>query len=70
MVGFGASIADAVAASTSVAAGACGIGDRKGFLRNGFDADVLVVAGDLQADIKSLGDVRSVVLSGAVVGRD
>jgi imidazolonepropionase-like amidohydrolase len=67
MVAFGASTAEAVAASTSVAAQACAVGDRKGFLRKGYDADVIVVAGDLRSDIGALGDVRAVVLGGAVV---
>jgi imidazolonepropionase-like amidohydrolase len=66
MVKFGASTAEAVTASTSVAAQACAIGDRKGFLRKGYDADVIVVGGDLQADIGALADVRAVVLGGLV----
>jgi imidazolonepropionase-like amidohydrolase len=70
MVKFGAPVADAVAASTSVAAQACGIADRKGLLRRGYDADVLVVAGDLQANIGALADVVAVLLGGvAVAGR-
>ena len=67
MVEFGASTAEALAASTSVAAQACAVGDRKGFLRKGFDADVIVVAGDLRSDINALGKVRAVVLRGDVV---
>jgi imidazolonepropionase-like amidohydrolase len=67
MVKFGASTAEAVAASTSVAAQACGIADRKGLLRQGFDADVIVVAGDLRSDIDALREVRAVVLGGTVV---
>ncbi len=67
MVTFGASTAQAVAASTSVAAQACGIADRKGLLRKGFDADVIVVGGDLQANIGALGDVQAVVLGGVSV---
>jgi len=68
MVAFGASTAQAVAASTSVAAAACGVGDRKGLLRSGYDADVVVVQGDLQSDISALADVRAVVLGGYVTG--
>lgn len=64
MVKFGAPVVDAVAASTSVAAAACGVADRKGFLRNGFDADMIVVGGDLRSDIGALGDVRAVFLGG------
>jgi imidazolonepropionase-like amidohydrolase len=67
LVEAGASTADAVAASTSIAAEACGVGGRKGFLRNGYDADLLIVDGNLQADIGALRNVRSVVLGGVVV---
>jgi imidazolonepropionase-like amidohydrolase len=63
----GASVADALAAATSVAAEACGLGDRKGLLRKGYDADIIVVDGDLQADVTALAGVRSVVLGGTVV---
>ena len=63
----GASAADALAAATSVSAHACGLDDRKGLLRKGYDADILVVNGDLQADVGSLSDVRSVVLGGTVI---
>jgi imidazolonepropionase-like amidohydrolase len=45
------------------------VADRKGFLRKGFDADVIVVAGDLQDDIGALGDIRAVVLGGRAVSR-
>jgi imidazolonepropionase-like amidohydrolase len=43
------------------------VGDRKGLLRKGYDADIIVVNGDLQADVTALSDVRSVVLGGTVV---
>jgi imidazolonepropionase-like amidohydrolase len=66
-VDAGATVADAVAAATSVSAEACGLDDRKGRLRRGYDADVIVVNGDLQADVGALSDVRSVVLGGIVV---
>jgi imidazolonepropionase-like amidohydrolase len=66
-VDAGASAADALAAATSVSAQACGVGDRKGLLRKGYDADIIVVNGDLQADVTALSDVRSVVLGGTVV---
>ena len=52
---------------TSVSAQACGVGDRKGLLRKGYDADIIVVNGDLQADVAALSDVRAVVLGGTVV---
>ena len=63
----GGSIQQALAASTSVAARACGLGDRKGLLRTGCDADILIVDGDLRADIGALGDVRGVLKAGREV---
>lgn len=63
----GAQPAEALAASTSLAAEVCGIGDRKGLLRKGYDADVIVVDGDLQTDIEALGRVRTVVLGGTAL---
>ena len=66
-VAAGADVATALAASTSLAAEACGVGDRKGRLRAGYDADVLVVDGDLTGDVGRLADVRSVMLAGTFV---
>lgn len=60
----GASTAEAAAAATSRAADACGIGDHCGRLRPGYDADIVVVGGDLQADITRLADVQAIVLRG------
>jgi imidazolonepropionase-like amidohydrolase len=62
------SVAVALAASTSVAAGVCAVGDRKGLLRAGYDADICIVQGDLQADVQALERVRTVVLGGTVLG--
>jgi imidazolonepropionase-like amidohydrolase len=64
LVDAGASEAEALVSATSRAAGACGVGPTKGSLRPGFDADVLVVDGDLSSDIGRLGDVRAVFLAG------
>ena len=63
----GADLATALAASTSLAAEACGVGDRKGRLRAGYDADILGVDGDLTDDVGRLADVRSVMLGGSFV---
>lgn len=68
LVESGASTRDALAASTSIAAHVCAVGDRKGFLRNGYDADLTIVDGNLQADIDALSNVRSVILGGSIVG--
>jgi imidazolonepropionase-like amidohydrolase len=58
---------DALASATSVAAAACGFGERKGWLREGCDADLAVVGGDPGTDIRALSDVRAVYLRGTRV---
>jgi imidazolonepropionase-like amidohydrolase len=63
----GVSAADALASATSVAAEGCGLGDRKGRLREGYDADVLVVAGDLATHVTALRDVSAVFRAGREV---
>lgn len=45
---------DALAAATSHAAAACGLGDRKGRIGPGFDADLVAVAGDPTVDIAAV----------------
>jgi len=64
LVAAGVPAADALASATSVAAAACGLADRKGWLRDGYDADLAVVGGDPGADIGALADVRAVYLRG------
>jgi imidazolonepropionase-like amidohydrolase len=59
--------AAALASVTSVAARACGLGDRKGRLRVGYDADLLLVDGDPLADTGALRRVTGVVLRGSMV---
>ncbi len=61
-------VVDSLAASTSTAAQVCGVGERKGRLVTGYDADLLVVAGDLARDLIGLRQVRQVVLRGQPVG--
>ena len=63
----GLSTTAALAAGTSVAAGVCGLGGRTGRLAPGLDADLLAVAGDPQAEITALRDVRLVVSRGREV---
>jgi imidazolonepropionase-like amidohydrolase len=53
-----------LATFTSVAATACHVGDRKGRLAAGFDADLLAVAGDAGAETSALLDVRGVWRAG------
>jgi imidazolonepropionase-like amidohydrolase len=57
----------ALIAASSDAAAAIGLGRSKGRLRRGYDADLLVVGGDLAADLTPLRDVRQVVLRGVPV---
>ncbi|GIH97340.1 amidohydrolase family protein [Planobispora siamensis] len=58
----------ALATATSVAADACGMGGRKGRVRPGYDADLLVVDGDPTRDIAAVGRPLSVHLAGQPVG--
>ena len=57
----------ALVAASSDPAAAIGLGRSKGRLRRGYDADLLVVGGDLAADLTALRDVRQVVLRGVPV---
>jgi imidazolonepropionase-like amidohydrolase len=61
---LGFSTVEALAAVTSVAARACGVGSRKGRLAPGFDADILAVAGDPTTDVRALLKVRAVFRAG------
>jgi imidazolonepropionase-like amidohydrolase len=67
LVAAGLSIPDALATATSGAAQACGVGARKGRLAPRRDADLLVLDGDLQADVTALHRPQSVLLRGHVV---
>lgn len=58
-VGGGAPV-DAMVAMTSVAADACHVGDHKGRLAPGYDADILAVDGDPFTDIHALRSVVAV----------
>ena len=49
-----------LATLTAGGADACGVGDRKGRLRAGYDADLLAVAGDPLADPDTLRNVQAV----------
>jgi imidazolonepropionase-like amidohydrolase len=63
----GLSAAETLGAATSAAARVCGLGHRKGLLQDGYDADLIVVDGDLQNDLSALQSVRMVVLAGLPV---
>jgi imidazolonepropionase-like amidohydrolase len=60
----GVSTAYALVSATSLAAEACGVGDRKGRLAPHFDADLLVVNGDPLADITALRNPLAVYVRG------
>jgi imidazolonepropionase-like amidohydrolase len=66
---LGLSPADALRAITSVAAGVCGLGHRKGRIAPGFDADILAVDGDPVADPEALHRIRAVYARGTTVTR-
>ena len=64
----GLSAAQALAAATSTAARVFGLGDRKGWLRPGFDADVVLVDADPTADVAAaVQRVAAVYLAGVQV---
>ena len=63
----GLPVAAALAAATSAAADACGLGSDRGRLRPGAAADLLVVEGDLARDVAALTQPRLVVLRGRAV---
>jgi len=64
LVTGGVSVIDALASATSLAADCCGLAQSKGRLREGLDADVLVVHGDVAADVSSLRNVSAVFVRG------
>jgi imidazolonepropionase-like amidohydrolase len=67
LVAGGMSAADALATATSAAAAACGLGDRKGHIRAGHDADLIIVDGDPLADIEALLSLDTTILGGKVL---
>ena len=64
LVKGGVSTVAALASATALAAAACGLGDSKGRLRAGYDADLLVVDGDPAADIAALARPVAVFAGG------
>jgi imidazolonepropionase-like amidohydrolase len=67
---LGMTNAEAVAAGTLEGARVCGLGDRKGALRTGFDADVVAVRGDPLRRIEDIAEVCFVMVGGVVVRDD
>jgi imidazolonepropionase-like amidohydrolase len=64
LVEGGVSTVAALASATALAADACGLGNRKGRLRAGYDADLLIVDGDPVADISRLTRPTAVFAAG------
>jgi imidazolonepropionase-like amidohydrolase len=64
MTSAGFSGTEALRAVTSVAAQACRVGDRKGRIAPGYDADLLAVTGDPLTDANVLRDVVAVFRAG------
>ncbi len=64
----GLTTTDALRAVTSVAAGVCGLAERKGRLAAGFDADLVAVAGDPWTDPDAVSRVVAVWKAGRRVG--
>jgi imidazolonepropionase-like amidohydrolase len=67
LVEGGYDVPEALAAATSVAAAACGLGAETGRLAAGYAADVLVVDGNLAQDPSLLGGPREVLVRGTRV---
>jgi imidazolonepropionase-like amidohydrolase len=67
LVAGGIPAVDALASATSATARACGLGDREGRLRVGYDAELVVVDGDPHADIRALSAMQAVYLNGQAV---
>jgi imidazolonepropionase-like amidohydrolase len=61
---YGYSPVEALRATTSLAAQACGLGARKGCIAPGFDADLLAVHGDPFTDLAVLRAVKAVFRAG------
>jgi imidazolonepropionase-like amidohydrolase len=62
----GVAAPEALATATAVAADVCGLGDRKGRLRVGYDADLILVDGDATRDVTALRSVLTVATKGHV----
>jgi imidazolonepropionase-like amidohydrolase len=67
LAGAGYSPAEALATATSAAADDCGLGRTTGRLATSYAADLLVVDGDLAADLTALGRPLQVVVRGEPV---
>ena len=64
MVEYGITPVQAIQTATSNPAKVLGVEEERGLVKEGLDADLLVVGGDLSKDITRLGDVKLVTLGG------
>ena len=64
MVEYGITPVQAIQTATSNPAKVLGVEDERGLVKEGLDADLLVVGGDLSKDITCLNDVKLVTLGG------
>ncbi|MFI5778860.1 amidohydrolase family protein [Nocardia sp. NPDC051570] len=64
---LGFSNTEALAVATSRAAQACGVGDRKGLIAPGYDADIISINGDPMARLSDLLDVNAVICAGRII---
>lgn len=62
--------AHALAAATSLAAASCGIGDRKGRIAPGYDADLLAIAGNPATDLNAIRNIHSIFRAGHRIAPD
>ncbi|GAA2555696.1 amidohydrolase family protein [Pseudonocardia hydrocarbonoxydans] len=69
LVDLGMTPPEALRAGTATAAQVCGVGDRKGRVAPGYDADLLAVAGDPTVDIGALLAPVAVLVAGRFVRR-
>lgn len=67
MVEYGITPVQAIQTATSNPAKVLGVEDERGLVKEGLDADLLVVGGDLSKDITCLNDVKLVTLGGRKV---
>jgi imidazolonepropionase-like amidohydrolase len=56
----GFTAAEVLTGATAAAAASCGLGQRKGRIAPGYDADLLAVAAGLDEDLAGLRDVKAV----------
>lgn len=64
MVEYGITPVQAIQTATENPAKVLGVEDKRGLIKEGLDADILVVGGELSKDIRCLNDVKLVTMNG------